>query len=78
MIHMALNEDDFEFHLKLEEIVDDLCDVYAISDATIYENEALLSKVRQYVQDIITYDELIEWFEELHETPTLLEESDTE
>jgi hypothetical protein len=75
---MALNEDDFEFHLKLEEIVDDLCDVYAISDATIYENEALLSKVRQYVQDIITYDELIEWFEELHETPTLLEESDTE
>jgi hypothetical protein len=78
MIHVALNEDDFEFHLKLEEIVDDLCDVYAISDATIYENEALLSKVRQYVQDIITYDELIEWFEELHETPTLLEESDTE
>lgn len=73
---MTIEEADFEFHLEVETIVDELCDTYGVSDAVFYENAELLNKIKRYVQDIITYDELIEWVEELHETPSMLDEQE--
>lgn len=77
---MTIEEANMEFNLEVEAVIDDLCDIYGVSDAVFWENEQLLTKIKKYVQDIITYDELIEWVEELYETPTTLneqEETDT-
>jgi hypothetical protein len=73
---VTIEEANMEFHLEVEAVIDELCETYGVSDAVFWENEQLLTKIKKYVQDIISYDELIEWVEELHETPTMLDEQE--
>jgi hypothetical protein len=75
---MTLEEANMEFHLEVEAVINDLCDTYGVVEAVFYENAELLTKIKKYVQDIITYDELIEWVEDLYETPTLIEDEESD
>ena len=65
--------DELELQIKIDTVIADLCDWYDTDEISFTENEELLSHITRYAQDIITHDELIDWCEELYETPNLLE-----
>lgn len=75
---MTIEKAELEFMQEVDGVIVQLAEDYTTSDATFYENETLLNKIKQYVQDIITYDEMIEWVEELYQTPTITENEESE
>ena len=65
--------DELELQIKIDNIVADLAEFYETDESNFTDNQELFSHILRYAQDIITHDDLIDYCEDLYETPGLLQ-----
>lgn len=68
-----MSKEPLELQIIIDNIVADLATMYETDESSFTDNQELYGHIIRYAQDIITYDDLIEYCEDLYETPGLLQ-----